>query len=216
MRPAPRGIRPMHEHTATAMGVQGCPVCTAVLPIGTPYCARCGTHGHTLERAGMTWNGSMQRTWAWLLTSVLLYLPANFLPIMYTRTWGNLRESTILGGVLTLWGHGSYPIAIVIFVASVLVPVGKIVILVWLCLSVQLRYKSARRYKTRLYRITEFVGRWSMVDVFVVGILVALIRLGNVMTILPGPAALAFAGMVFTTMLAAGSFDPRLLWVREA
>ena len=206
----------MHEHTATAQGLQGCPVCTAVVPIGTPYCPRCGTHGHTLGRAGVAWNQSMQKTWAWLITSVLLYLPANFLPIMYTSTWGNARESTILGGILTLWHHGSYPIAVVIFVASVLVPIGKIVVLFWLCLSVQLRDRSARKYKTRLYRITEFVGRWSMVDVFVVGILVALIQLGNVMTILPGPAALAFAGMVFTTMLAAGAFDPRLLWAPEA
>ncbi len=99
-----------------------------------------------------------------------------------------------------------------IFVASVLVPVGKILILIWLCLSVQLRQTTALQHKTRLYRLTELVGRWSMVDVFVVGILVALLQLGRAMTILPGPAALAFAGMVCTTMLAAISFDPRLLW----
>ena len=154
----------------------------------------------------------MQKTWAWLLTSVLLYLPANFLPIMYTTKWGNPKGSTIIGGVITLWHHGSYPIATIIFVASVLVPVGKILILVWLCLSVQLRWRGALEQKTQFYRITELVGRWSMVDVFVVGILVALIQLGKLLSILPGPAALAFAGMVFTTMLAAGSFDPRLLW----
>jgi len=157
----------------------------------------------------------MQSTWAWLLTAVLLYLPANFLPIMYTNKWGDVHESTILGGVLKLWSHGSYPIATIIFVASVLVPIGKILILIWLCLSVQLRHSTTLQHKTKMYRITELVGRWSMVDVFVVGILVALIQFGQIMTILPGPAALAFAGMVFTTMLAAHSFDPRLLWAHK-
>ena len=204
----------MDDHTATAKGYQGCPVCTLVIPIGTPYCPRCGAHGHARD-APTAWNQSMQKTWAWLITSVLLYLPANFLPIMYTSKLGNVRESTIIGGVITLWHHGSYPIATVIFVASVLVPVGKILILVWLCLSVQLRHTTALQHKTKMYRITEFVGRWSMVDVFVVAILVALIQLGKIMTVLPGPAALAFAGMVFTTMLAAGSFDPRLLWAHR-
>lgn len=206
----------MSEHSATAKGVQGCPVCTQVLPIGTPRCPRCGTHGHPLGPTAGRWNPSLQRTWAWLLTSVLLYLPANFLPIMYTSKWGSPRGSTILGGVVKLWHHGSYPIATIIFVASVLVPVGKIVILVWLCLSVQLRRSTAIQRKTEFYRLTELVGRWSMVDVFVVGVLVALIQFGNIMAIVPGPAALAFAGMVVTTMLAASSFDPRLLWVHEA
>jgi len=202
----------MDDHTATARGVQGCPVCTTVLPLGTAHCPRCGTHGHAPGPTKVAWNPSLQRTWAWLLTSVLLYLPANFLPIMYTARWGNPRGSTIIGGVITLWHHGSYPIATIIFVASVLVPVGKILILVWLCLSCQLQWSSALQKKTEYYRITELVGRWSMVDVFVVGVLVALIQFGNIMAVVPGPAALAFAGMVFTTMLAATSFDPRLLW----
>jgi len=205
----------MDELTATAQGLQGCPVCTLVNPLGTDHCARCGAHGHPPPRSEGAWGESLQETWAWLLTSVLLYIPANFLPIMYTQSWGSTRENTILGGVVTLWHHGSYPIAVVIFVASVLVPVGKILVLGWLCLSVQLRHSGARKHKAVLYRATEFVGRWSMVDVFVVGTLVALIQLGKIMTILPGPAALAFAGMVFTTMLAAHSFDPRLLWVDQ-
>lgn len=205
----------MNEQTATAKGLQGCPICTAVRPISVLHCPRCGSHSHVPAHGAGPWSNSIQRTWAWLLTSVLLYLPANFLPIMYTRTWGNIRENTILGGVITLWHHGSYPIAVVIFVASVLVPIGKILALSVLCLSVQFRHPDALKHKARLYRATELVGRWSMVDVFVVGILVALIQLGNIMTILPGPAALAFAGMVFTTMLAAISFDPRLLWVNN-
>jgi len=205
----------MDEPTATARGLQGCPVCTLVVPVGTLHCPRCGAHGHARGPAGMVWNESLQKTWAWLITSMLLYLPANFLPIMFTNKLGDEKESTILGGVVTLWHHGSYPIAIIIFVASVLVPVGKILVLVWLCLSVQLGRPTALRQKTNLYRMTELVGRWSMVDVFVVGILVALIQLGKLMSVLPGPAALAFAGMVVTTMLAAGSFDPRLLWAHK-
>lgn len=121
-----------------------------------------------------------------------------------------------MGGVANLWEHGSEPIAAIIFVASIVVPIGKMFVLAWLCLSVQFGSRFARAQKTKLYRITEFVGRWSMIDVFVVSILVALIQLGNVMTILPGTAALAFAGMVATTMLAALRFDPRLLWVPAA
>ena len=132
---------------------------------------------------------------------------------MYTTFLGHTTESTIFGGVVTLWEHGSYPIALVIFVASVLVPIGKIIILGWLCVSVHRQSELALSQKVRLYRITEFVGRWSMVDVFVVAILVALIQLGNIMTILPGAAALAFAAMVGTTMLAAIVFDPRQIWV---
>ncbi len=189
-----------------AQGLQGCPICTSVGPVEDIRCGGCGSKLH----AG--WANSIQHTWAWLATSVVLYLPANFLPITYTRFLGKETESTILGGVVTLWEHGSEPIAMIIFVASVLVPLGKMLVLAWLCLSVQFGSRFVLRQKTKLYRVTEFVGRWSMIDVFVVSILVALIQLGNVMTILPGVAALAFAAMVVTTMLAALAFDPRLLW----
>jgi paraquat-inducible protein A len=142
----------------------------------------------------------------------MLYLPANFLPITYSRFLGKETESTILGGVVTLWEHGSEPIAVIILIASVLVPLGKMTVLAWLCLSVQQGSNFAVAQKTKLYRVTEYVGRWSMIDVYVVGILVALIQLGNIMTIRPGVAAVAFAAMVVTTMLAAHAFDPRLLW----
>ncbi|MEM8815568.1 MAG: paraquat-inducible protein A [Pseudomonadota bacterium] len=198
-----------HECSAKANGVQGCPMCTLVGPAGSTYCGSCDSHTHD------GWDDSLQKTWAWLLTSIVLYLPANLLPIMYTNFLGKTTESTILGGIVTLWEHGSYPIAAVIFIASVLVPLGKIIVLIWLCISVQAGHKGAHRHKTLLYRATELVGRWSMIDVFVVGILVALIQLGNIMNILPGAAALAFALMVVTTMLAAIAFDPRLIWVSE-
>lgn len=199
----------MREQSALAQGLQGCHICTAVASSESSQCQICGASMH----AG--WEGSIQHTWAWLITSIILYIPANFLPITYTRFLGKDTESTIFGGVILLWEHGSYPIAAVIFVASVLVPIAKILILAWLCISVQIQSSFALHQKTRLYRITEFVGRWSMIDVFVVAILVALIQLGNIMQFLPGAAAVAFAAMVATTMMAAISFDPRLLWAHS-
>lgn len=155
---------------------------------------------------------SIQRTWALLLTAVILYIPANILPIMSTRLLGRDEPSTILGGVIHLWQGGSYPIAIVIFIASVAVPVAKLIILSWLNYSVQRAHQHAQLQRIKWYRVTEFVGRWSMVDVFVVAILVSLIQLGNTMSIYPGPAALAFSAVVILTMLAAMSFDSRLIW----
>lgn len=199
----------MTEYTATSaisQGLQGCPICTSVVSADETHCGCCGATLH----AG--WEESIQRTWAWLITSAMLYFPANFLPITYTRYFGKETESTILGGVVTLWEHGDRPIAVVIFVASVLIPLGKMIVLGWMCLSVQLSSRFALTQKTKLYRITDFVGRWSMIDVFVVAILVALVQLGNIMTVRPGVAAIAFAGMVVTTMLASLAFDPRLLW----
>ena len=135
---------------------------------------------------------------------------------MYTTVLGRTTQNTIVGGVITLWEHGSYPIAAVIFIASVFVPILKFLILIWLCVSVQRRSPMRLGSKARLYRLTEFIGRWSMVDVFVVAILVALIRVGAIMTILPGTAAMAFAAMVAATMFAAIAFDPRLIWQPDA
>jgi paraquat-inducible protein A len=155
---------------------------------------------------------SIQTTWALLFTSMLLYIPANILPIMHTSVLGSDDPSTILGGVILLWEMDSYPIAIIIFIASVFIPVAKIVILCWLNYSVQRKQQHANSERIFWYRITEFVGRWSMIDVFVVAVLVSLIQLGNIMNALPGHAALAFCGVVIFTMLAAMSFDSRLIW----
>ncbi|TRY31117.1 paraquat-inducible protein A [Aliiglaciecola sp. M165] len=159
---------------------------------------------------------SIQRTWALLITSIILYIPANLLPIMNTRFLGANEPSTILGGVLLLWESGSYPIALIIFIASVIVPIGKLVILIWLNYTVQNGMDKKHSERIFWYRVTEFIGRWSMVDVFVVAILVSLIQLGNTMTILPGPASIAFCGVVILTMLAAMTFDTRLIWTDTA
>ena len=131
---------------------------------------------------------------------------------MTTNQLGRPVDSTILGGVVLLIHHGSYPIAAVIFIASVLVPISKLLALSWLCWSVSRHHRSSHKQRTRLYRATELVGKWSMTDVFVVAILVALIQLGGLLRITAGPAAIAFGGVVIVTMVAAESFDPRLIW----
>lgn len=158
---------------------------------------------------------SIQKTWALLITSIVFYIPANILPIMNTRFLGQDEPSTILGGVILLWEMGSYPIAAVIFIASVAVPMAKMLVLAWLNYSVQYQHSRFSSERVTLYRLAEFVGRWSMVDVYVVIILVSLIQLGNTMSIYPGGAALAFSGVVITTMLAAMSFEPQFIWQNQ-
>jgi paraquat-inducible protein A len=149
---------------------------------------------------------------ALVTTAALLYVPANLLPILYTEQLGSASPGTIIGGVVFLWHHGSYPVAIVIFVASVVVPLAKIMVLYWLCWTVLRRHTANARERTVLYRVTELVGRWSMVDVFVVAILVALVQLTGLISFRPGAAAIAFAGVVVVTIVAAEKFDPRLIW----
>ena len=191
---------------AAEQGLAGCEVCFA---LSEEYAMRCSTCGARLHARVPH---SIQRCVALCATAVLLYIPANVLPIMSTDQLGRVTDRTILGGVIELFEYGSYPIAAVIFAASVLVPVGKLSALGWLCWSVRFRHAHSRAERTALYRLTELVGKWSMTDVFVVAVLVALIHLGGVLNITPGPAALAFGAMVITTMLAAESFDPRLIW----
>jgi paraquat-inducible protein A len=155
---------------------------------------------------------SVQKTWALLLTAVVLYIPANTLPIMTTHLWGQDDPSTIIGGVILLWNLGSYPIAAIIFIASVVIPAAKILVLAWLNYSVQKQSDKLSLERIKWYRMAEFVGRWSMIDVFVVIILASLIQLGPVISITPGAATLAFSGLVIVTMLAAMSFEPQLIW----
>jgi paraquat-inducible protein A len=155
---------------------------------------------------------SVQKTWALLLTAVVLYIPANTFPIMTTHFFGQNEASTIIGGVILLWKSGSYPIAAIVFIASVIIPVAKILVLAWLNYSVQKQSHRLSLQRVKWYRMAEFVGRWSMIDVFVVIILASLIQLGPTMSITPGAATLAFSGLVIVTMLAAMSFEPQLIW----
>ena len=192
--------------SAAAQGLASCHICLKVAPADERTCPRCGAALH------LRIPNSLQRTVALLLTATVLYIPANLLPIMNTAQLGTETESTILGGVILLWEMNSYPVATIIFVASVVVPVAKLLVLSWLCWSVLRRHRTSELQRTNLYRITEFIGRWSMVDVFVVTVLVALIHLGGIMRVTPGLASLAFGVMVMVTMLAAETFDPRLIW----
>ncbi|MCK7474155.1 MAG: paraquat-inducible protein A [Rhodopseudomonas palustris] len=139
-------------------------------------------------------------------------MPANLLPITVVTSLGKAQADTIMSGVIYFVQEGSWPIAAVIFIASVFVPLMKLAILVYLLVSVQRRSTARLRDRARLYRITEAVGRWSMVDIFVVTILVALVNLGALASIQAGPAAPFFAAVVVVTMFAAMSFDPRLMW----
>lgn len=155
---------------------------------------------------------SVSRSWALLVAAVMLYLPANLLPIMHVTSLGLVRSDTILSGAEFLLISGMWPLALVVFVASVLVPIMKMVIIAYLLISVQLRSPARPMDRTRLYRFTEFVGRWSMVDIFVVAVLVALLQMGAVADVRAGPGALYFASVVILTMLATFTFDPRLIW----
>jgi len=194
--------------TAAAAGLACCHVCSKLSPATLHECPLCGSALHL--RTG----NSLQRTMALVFTAIVLYIPANVLPIMTTTQLGTPEDSTILGGVVLLIHHEAYPIAAVIFIASVMVPSGKLIAICWLCWSVARGHDRSYEQRTKLYRATEFVGKWSMTDVFVVAILVALIQLGGLLQINAGPAAIAFGGVVIVTMLAAESFDPRLIWDR--
>ena len=198
--------QPFSANSAAARGLSLCHTCGKLSSISVRHCPRCDTTLHFRKP------DSLQRTWALLLAACVLYIPANVLPIMQNEFLGEVSENTIISGVIVLWEHGSYPVALVIVIASVFVPLAKLAVLAWLCFSVNRHHQARPRQRTVLYRLTELVGRWSMVDVFVVAVLVALIQLGSLMSIRPGPAALAFAGVVIVTMFAAMSFDPRLIW----
>lgn len=196
----------MNADTGASRHLASCHLCLKLADAAHHHCPRCGEALHLRK------HDSIQRTLALLITSSILYIPANVLPIMVTDQLGSSLESTILGGVVLLIDMGSAPIAAVIFIASVMVPLGKLIALFYLCWTVITRRKLDMRQRTVMYRITELIGKWSMVDVFVVSILVALVHLGGLLVILPGAAAIAFAGVVIVTMIAAETFDPRLIW----
>ena len=169
-------------------------------------CARCGS---TLHRRHPD---SVRRTWAMLLAAAVLYIPANLLPVMYTRTLLTNQDDTIISGVMFFWHSGSKALAIIIFTASILVPVLKLVVLALLAFTAQRGSRWRPLQRTKLYRLVEFVGRWSMLDIFVVTLTVALVRFQSLAVITAGPGALAFCAVVVLTMLAALQFDPRLIW----
>ena len=169
-------------------------------------CTRCGAVVHGRRP------NSIVRTWALLITASILYIPANVLPIMTVSTLGQGSPDTIMSGVITLLKHGMLPIAAVVFIASILVPTFKLVGLGLLLYSVQRRQPLSARQRIWMYRFIEFIGRWSMLDIFVIAILVAVVNFGRIASVEANLGAVAFASVVILTMLAALTFDPRLIW----
>jgi paraquat-inducible protein A len=155
---------------------------------------------------------SIQYTWALVIAAAILYIPANALPVLTTTTLGSSESDTILSGVVYLYQTGSWPLALIVLVASVMIPLGKLVALGYLLVSVQRGSAKNAHDRTRLYRLVDLIGRWSMLDVFVDAFLVALVQLEPLMSVAPGPGVVFFMAVVVLTMLAAHSFDPRLIW----
>jgi paraquat-inducible protein A len=206
---APRVARPPAEARATLVG---CHACDLVSRLRRPpkgghmHCPRCGAAVHRRK------TNSIARTWALVITATILYIPANVFPIMTVISFGKGAPDTILSGVKHLIEGGMWPLALLVFFASITVPVLKLLGLSYLLISVQRKSRWRPRDRTRLYRITEAVGRWSMIDIFMISILVALVKLGSIATIEPGVGATSFAAVVIITMIAAMTFDPRLIW----
>ena len=200
--------------TAAEAGLLSCEYCHLLSrPAGTGepgFCPRCGAE-LSLRR-----HHSIQYTWALVIAAAICYVPANALPVLSTTTLGSTESDTIIGGVVFLYTSGSWPLALIVLIASVMVPLGKLLALAYLLFAVQRRSLGSNRERTRLYRIVEFVGRWSMLDVFVDTFTVALVQLSPLMSVEPGPGVLFFAAVVVLTMLAAESFDPRLIWDSNA
>lgn len=194
--------------SAMQEGMASCHTCLRLTAATEHVCPRCGSALHVRKE------NSIEKTIAFGIAGILALIPANLLPIMVVTHLGVEERSTIIGGVATFWDMHAYPVAIIIFIASVMIPGLKFIALGILVAAAKGKLVIDARRANTIYWLTELVGRWSMVDVFVVAILVGLIRMGNLMTINPGGAALAFGLMVILTMLSAHSFDPRLIWDR--
>jgi paraquat-inducible protein A len=156
--------------------------------------------------------GSINNTWALVMTAVILSFPANLLPIMKVNFLGNDDLSTIMDGIIYFFQEGSYGIGAIILTASILVPCFKIIGIILILLSIHFKWKSWLRHKTVMFRLIEFIGRWSMLDIFVIAVLQVLVNFGNLTTISAAPAGTYFLGVVLATMFAAITFDPRLIW----
>lgn len=190
--------------TARAAGLKGCRICGRANPATTSHCSRCGT---ALED-----EPGLQAVWAWLIAGMIVYVPANIYPMLRTQTMGQTQDSTIMGGVIELVQYGSWGVAFIVFFASIVIPVGKFLVIGWLALAVHYRWPMQGSSRHRTYEVVEFIGRWSMIDVFVVAILSALVQFNLAASVAPGIAALSFALAVIFTMLSAQAFDPRLIW----
>jgi len=201
----------MHPHSAAALGLYACHTCGLVsrphdIAEEHVHCPRCGAHLHQRKPE------SSSRTWALMIAAYILLIPANILPIMQTGSLFGSQSDTIMSGVIYLWSSGSWALALLVFFASVVVPLAKLIALTYLLRSVECQSARRPQQRTRLYRLLKFIGRWSMLDIYVVTLLVALVQLKSLATIQPAPGALAFGAVVVITMFASMTFDPRRIW----
>jgi paraquat-inducible protein A len=198
--------------TARHSALISCPTCRLLCrapDLGNRFraaCPRCGEALHVRKP------NSIARTWALLIAAYILYIPANVFPIMTVTSLGQTESDTILSGVLYFIESGSWLVALVIFIASIFIPLLKLLILTGLLVSIRKKSRWRPRDRTRLYRLIEGIGRWSMVDIYVVTLMVAIVKIGAIASIEAAPAVVYFAAVVILTMLAAMSFDPRLIW----
>ena len=199
-------------HQLSVIGCHGCGlVCEHISDEnGHARCPRC----YALLRRRH--HDSIARSWAFLLAAAIFYIPANILPVMYTSLFGSGSDNTIIGGIMALWADGSYDVAVVIFVASVVVPCTKFLMLGMLLITAQQRSRWATRERAKLYRLVELAGYWSMLDVLVVAIVAALVKFQSLSEIEPRIGILFFGMTVILTMLSAMNFDPRLIWDGES
>jgi len=192
--------------TAREAGLVSCTRCTRAWPIETKICGRCGATLVSRDRS------SLQRVWALWLVGIMCYIPSNIYPMLHTKQLFSVTESTIIGGAVELAQYGSYVVAGIILFASVVIPLGKFWAIAFLAVSVKQKGGFASRHRLLMYEVVEYIGRWSMIDIFVVAILSALVQLQGLVSISPGPAAFFFALSVIFTMLSAQAFDPRMIW----
>ncbi|MEH6834277.1 MULTISPECIES: paraquat-inducible protein A [Falsihalocynthiibacter] len=196
--------------SAHDLGVVACTRCTQVWPVGTPACGRCGKKIVSREVK------SMQRVWALWLVGLMCYVPANVYPMLQTRTLVFTQENTIVDGAVELMHHGSFAVAFIILFASVVIPVGKFMAIAFLALSVNRTSNVTKHQRQFVYEMVEYIGRWSMIDIFVVAIMSSLVQLNTIASINPGRASLFFALSVIFTMLSAQAFDSRMIWDVQA
>ena len=188
------------------LGCECCGLVSARPPVSPSPCPRCGHWLHWRKPF------SVQRTWACLLAAAVLYVPANVLPVMQTTQAFRSSDHTLLGGIAELWQDGAYGLSLIVFIASIVVPLLKIGALALLAWSVQHAPQWRRAERARIFAMVEAVGHWSMLDVYVVVLLAGMVRFAALASAEPGPGLLAFAAVVVLTMLAAHSFDSRLIW----
>ncbi len=194
------------EITARALGLVACTRCHLAWPKHAATCGRCG---HKLISRDPK---SLQRVWAFWILGLMCYVPANLFPMLQTRTLIYSQEDTIVGGAIELIHYGSWSVALVILFASVAIPIGKFLAIAFLAMSVSRPSSVSKSQRQLLYEVVDYIGRWSMIDIFVVAILSSLVQLSLLVTINPGPASLFFALSVIFTMISAHSFDSRMIW----